>query len=45
MSTGQKGPRDLRALADSRYSIASEDYDYIRDLMFDVSMMEVKQLI
>ncbi|XP_023951192.2 uncharacterized protein LOC112055349 [Bicyclus anynana] len=36
MSTGRGGPDSLRALGDSKYSIASEDYDYIRYLMFDV---------
>ncbi|CAG5024549.1 unnamed protein product [Parnassius apollo] len=36
MSTGRSGPDSLRSLADSRYSIASEDYDYMRYLMFDV---------
>ncbi|CAH2051836.1 unnamed protein product, partial [Iphiclides podalirius] len=33
---GRSGPDSLRALADSRYAIASEDYDYMRYLMFDV---------
>ncbi|VVC90466.1 unnamed protein product, partial [Leptidea sinapis] len=36
MSTGRSGPDSLRALGDSRYEIASEDYDYMRYLMFDV---------
>ncbi|XP_045539280.1 uncharacterized protein LOC106718577 [Papilio machaon] len=36
MSTGRSGPDSLRALADSKYAIASEDYDYMRYLMFDV---------
>ncbi|CAG4933457.1 unnamed protein product [Colias eurytheme] len=36
MSTGRSGPDSLRSLGDSRYSIASEDYDYMRYLMFDV---------
>ncbi|CAK1590486.1 unnamed protein product [Parnassius mnemosyne] len=36
MSTGRSGPDSLRSLADSRYAIASEDYDYMRYLMFDV---------
>ncbi|XP_037872511.2 uncharacterized protein LOC101735556 [Bombyx mori] len=36
MSTGRSGPDSLRSLADSRYSIASEDYDYMRYLMFDI---------
>lgn len=37
MSTGRGGPDSLRSLADSRYAIASEDYDYIRHMMFNVS--------
>ncbi|KAG6461429.1 hypothetical protein O3G_MSEX012626 [Manduca sexta] len=36
MSTGRSGPETLRDLADSRYAIASEDYDYMRYLFFDV---------
>ncbi|CAK1541512.1 unnamed protein product [Leptosia nina] len=36
MSTGRSGPDSLKSLGDSRYSIASEDYDYMRYLMFDV---------
>lgn len=36
MSSGQSGPDSLRTLADSRYAIASEDYDYMRYLFFDV---------
>ncbi|XP_045769940.1 uncharacterized protein LOC123870639 [Maniola jurtina] len=36
MSAGRGGPDSLRALGDSKYAIASEDYDYIRYLMFDV---------
>ncbi|XP_045503576.1 ionotropic receptor 75a-like [Colias croceus] len=36
VSTGRSGPDSLRSLGDSRYSIASEDYDYMRYLMFDV---------
>ncbi|CAH4027908.1 unnamed protein product [Pieris brassicae] len=36
MSTGRSGPDSLKSLGDSRYAIASEDYDYMRYLMFDV---------
>nr|AMM70660.1 ionotropic receptor 31a [Heliconius melpomene rosina] len=36
MSTGRSGPDSLRSLGDSKYAIASEDYDYMRYLMFDV---------
>nr|AXF48854.1 ionotropic receptor IR23 [Lobesia botrana] len=36
MSAGGGGPTTLRALADSRYSLASEDYDWIRYHIFDV---------
>ncbi|CAH2230380.1 jg5058 [Pararge aegeria aegeria] len=36
MSAGRDGLDSLRALGDSKYSIASEDYDYMRYLMFDV---------
>ncbi|XP_050353693.1 ionotropic receptor 75a-like [Nymphalis io] len=36
MSAGRSGPDSLRTLGDSKYSIASEDYDYMRYLMFDV---------
>ncbi|XP_075983885.1 ionotropic receptor 75a-like [Anticarsia gemmatalis] len=36
MSTGRGGPDSLKALADSKYAIASEDYDYMRYLFFDV---------
>ncbi|XP_026740754.1 ionotropic receptor 75a-like [Trichoplusia ni] len=36
MSTGRGGPDSLRALADSKYAIGSEDYDYMRYLFFDV---------
>ncbi|KAL0867568.1 hypothetical protein ABMA27_008337 [Loxostege sticticalis] len=36
MSTGRGGPKTLRELADSRYAIASEDHDFIRDAMFNV---------
>lgn len=37
MSTGRGGPKTVRALADSRYAIASEDHDFIRQTMFSVS--------
>ncbi|KAJ8713078.1 hypothetical protein PYW08_008382 [Mythimna loreyi] len=36
MSTGRGGPDSLKALGDSKYAIASEDYDYMRYLFFDV---------
>ncbi|PZC83436.1 hypothetical protein B5X24_HaOG200810 [Helicoverpa armigera] len=36
MSTGRGGPETLKALGDSKYAIASEDYDYMRYLFFDV---------
>ncbi|XP_045454238.1 ionotropic receptor 75a-like [Melitaea cinxia] len=36
MSAGRSGPDSLRSLGDSKYAIASEDYDYMRYLMFDV---------
>ncbi|XP_046964305.1 ionotropic receptor 75a-like [Vanessa cardui] len=36
VSAGRSGPDSLRSLGDSKYSIASEDYDYMRYLMFDV---------
>ncbi|XP_073947794.1 ionotropic receptor 75a-like isoform X2 [Choristoneura fumiferana] len=36
MAAGGGGPTSLRDLADSRYALASEDYDWIRYLMFDV---------
>ncbi|XP_063832883.1 uncharacterized protein LOC135082060 [Ostrinia nubilalis] len=36
MSTGRGGPNTLRELADSRYAIASEDHDFIRNGMFNV---------
>nr|AXY83448.1 putative ionotropic receptor 27 [Conopomorpha sinensis] len=35
MSAGRSGPATLRELADSKYSIASADYDYMRYYMFD----------
>lgn len=41
MSSGRSGPDSLRALADSRYAIASEDYDYMRYQMFDVSVVKL----
>nr|AOG12849.1 ionotropic receptor [Eogystia hippophaecolus] len=34
MSTGRSGPDSLKALGDSKYAIASEDYDYMRYTMF-----------
>uniref|UniRef100_A0A2A4K3Y1 Ionotropic glutamate receptor C-terminal domain-containing protein n=1 Tax=Heliothis virescens TaxID=7102 RepID=A0A2A4K3Y1_HELVI len=36
MSNGRGGPETLKALGDSKYAIASEDYDYMRYLFFDV---------
>ncbi|XP_063541521.1 uncharacterized protein LOC134750289 isoform X2 [Cydia strobilella] len=36
MSAGSSGPTTLRALGDSRYRLASEDYEWIRAQMFDV---------
>ncbi|CAB3219831.1 unnamed protein product [Arctia plantaginis] len=36
MSTGKGGPDSLRALGDSKYAIASEEYDFMRYLFFDV---------
>ncbi|XP_063628575.1 uncharacterized protein LOC134800050 [Cydia splendana] len=36
MSAGSSGPTTLRALGDSGYRLASEDYDWIRTHMFDV---------
>ncbi|XP_047999250.1 uncharacterized protein LOC125236476 [Leguminivora glycinivorella] len=35
MSAGSSGPTTLRALGDSRYRIASEDYEWQRHQMFD----------
>lgn len=37
MAAGGGGPTSLRDLADSRYALASEDYDWMRYLMFDVN--------
>ncbi|CAH2093770.1 unnamed protein product [Euphydryas editha] len=36
MNAGRNGPDSLRSLGDSKYAIASEDYEYIRYLMFNV---------
>ncbi|XP_072934745.1 uncharacterized protein [Epargyreus clarus] len=36
MSTGRNGPDSLTSLANSKYAISSEDYDYMKYLMFDV---------
>nr|XP_032527242.1 ionotropic receptor 75a-like [Danaus plexippus plexippus] len=36
MNAGRGGPNSLRALGDSKYAIASEEYDYMKYTMFDV---------
>ncbi|XP_041972186.1 ionotropic receptor 75a-like [Aricia agestis] len=36
MNAGRDGLDSLRALGDSKYAIASDDYDYMRFFMFDV---------